>query len=78
MTQFALQNFSKIRAAIERGSFQSVDEFTQDLMATGADEEGGDSYGAMKDGAVDKPVMPFGKAVTRNRGKIPVTLEMEK
>ena len=60
------QDFSRITAAIERGSYQSADEFIHDLVATGQDEEGGDKYGIMKD--FEKPMMSMGKAVTRNRG----------
>ena len=69
-----LQDFSEIYAAIERGSFQSVDEYTHDLMASSVNEEGEDPYSAFKDGADENPIMPFGKAVTRDRGETPVNI----
>ena len=60
------QDFLKIYEAIDRGSFQSVDEFAHEMLAKGLEDEGEDDYGAIKD--VSIPIMPFGKAVTRNRG----------
>ena len=67
-----LQDFSNIYAAIERGSLRSIDEYSEDIIVTGEDEEGEDSYAAFKGFDDEKSVMPFGKAVTRNRGEISI------
>ena len=60
------QDFSDIYSAVDRGSFNSIDEFAHDMVAVSHEEKGGDNYGAIKD--VGKPLMPFGKAVTKTRG----------
>ena len=65
----SLQDFARIMAAVERGSCQSVDEYTTDLLLGGSDEAGGgDLY--QKVAQFDRPIFPFGKAVTKSRGEI--------
>ena len=60
---------------MERGSCRGVDEFTHDIVSgnikdkpKGPDKPSGDTYDSFGD--IEKPIFPFGKAVTTDRGII--------